>query len=226
MKNRTVLGVLGAIVLCISVVYGLNEHRESQIKSYVETAKSHPDLAVSYPQVSALRISSRKSTYRRDEILSLDIALINLKDQPIFFHKLTVPTLEVRADDKRVLGMTTVLEGVATDSFDLVEPDSILKKSFQIFCWCNDPQRVAFVKALNKVNEDERESGIKYQKALFDKNLFVNWGEACLDVSPPGTYALTAEVDNEDVVVSGKNRKIPTAVGSIKSNTLWITITP
>ncbi|HEX5835770.1 MAG TPA: hypothetical protein VFY34_18040, partial [Pyrinomonadaceae bacterium] len=97
-----------------------------------------------------------------------------------------------------------------TDLFKLVRASDIETQSFALLAGCD--QR-AFDQM--KSNSSNRE--------LFDKNLFLNWGDSCLQVAEPGTYFLTAEFKNDKVRTSstGKTR---TAVGTIRSAALKITI--
>jgi hypothetical protein len=64
----------------------------------------------------------------------------------------------------------------------------------------------------------------KDDRNILDRNLFVSWGQGCLDAKRVGTYKVTAELTNEYVVVSSESGNLRTAVGSIKSDPLTIIV--
>ncbi|HKA18134.1 MAG TPA: hypothetical protein VKN18_07435 [Blastocatellia bacterium] len=64
-----------------------------------------------------------------------------------------------------------------------------------------------------------------YFKGLFDRDMFVKWGQACFAVNSSGKYTITAEQSNDTVLVSSDSQKVKTAVGRIRSTPITITIT-
>lgn len=60
----------------------------------------------------------------------------------------------------------------------------------------------------------------KDDRKIFDQNLFVSWGQGCLDIKRLGTYTFLGEQINEYVVVSSESRDMQTAAGSLRSNSL------
>jgi len=226
---------LGAVLLTIAVIQlagilKVNSVANAQAKDYVEDAKSHPRLVADYSHVTALRIASRKASYRMGEMITIDLALLNVADRAVFFHKLEIPSVELRARDEvgnnvRIIPPTTILEGITRESYSIVEPGEILVKSFVMIVRCVDKDQSDHYQAMQKLNEDEREGRVQYQRGLFERNLFVNWGDGCIDVSRPGKYYVTAEVSNENVVLSKAKTQKKTAIGTLKSGPLAVTIT-
>jgi hypothetical protein len=196
----------------------------------IEEVKKRPDLGVDYGRVSRFKLASRKATYRVGEMIGIDIAILNSSDAPFFIHKLERPTLELTAQDRNgapvsINAYYTVLEGVAPDSYERVEPDRILSGTFYLLAGCDDGGLKAYFQARHNLEEEEHRGGGEavFFKGLFERDLFVNWGEACLDIKKPGKYAIIAEQQNDAVVVSGS--KVRTAVGKIRSAPLTLTIT-
>jgi len=61
-------------------------------------------------------------------------------------------------------------------------------------------------------------------KRPFERDLFVNWGQACLAAEKAGQYTIIAVQTNDTVLVSGTKSKVKTAVGRIRSTPLTIKI--
>jgi hypothetical protein len=120
----------------------------------------------------------------------------------------------------------TVLEGVAPKSYERVEPGYILSDTFQLLAGCESSGLKAYFQATKKLEQEEHDGGERvFFRGLFERDLFVNWGEGCLAIKSPGTYTITAEQSNDTVVVSSRGPKVKTAVGTIRSTPLVITIT-
>jgi hypothetical protein len=119
----------------------------------------------------------------------------------------------------------TVLEGLAPESYQRVEPGYILSNTLQWIVGCDDADLKAYFQATKKLQEEEHRGGERvFFKGLFERNLFVNWGEACFAINTPGKYTITAEQSNDTVLVSRDKPKVKTAVGTIRSSPLTLTI--
>lgn len=98
--------------------------------------------------------------------------------------------------------------------------------SFQLLVGCDGADLKARFQAIEKLQEEEHHGGERiFFKGLFDRDLFVNWGQACFAVKNPGRYVITAAQSNDTVLVSSDRPKVKTAVGRIRSTPLTITIT-
>ena len=60
--------------------------------------------------------------------------------------------------------------------------------------------------------------------AAFNNNFFVTWGDACLQITQPGTCVVTVDVRNDHILLAPRSGKIKTAVGKITSNPLEIIV--
>ena len=197
----------------------------------VERLKVRPDLGVDYARVAKFKLASRKLTYRASEMISIDLAMMNVSDAPAFFHRLSRPSLDFKAQDANGKSVSintyyVVLEGLSPDSYQQIEPGYVLSDSFQWLLRCDDSGLQSFFEAREKLLKEERHGGeALFFKGLFERDLFVNWGEACFAVNSPGRYTITAEQSNDTVIVSPRGPAVKTAVGTIRSTPLVITIT-
>jgi hypothetical protein len=189
-------------------------------------------LAVDYSQVAKFKLLSRKKTYRVGDMINLDLALFNTSREKIFFRQLSVfhITLEVRDEKGSIVEITPyeiILEGVASDSYVLVESDSIITWTYELLAGCQGTEEMEqFWEARRTLWNDIDRNKLKYQKERFERDLFVNFGRACLEVSKPGVYTITATAKNDYVVVSPCEGNLKTVIGKITSAPLQITIVP
>lgn len=181
----------------------------------VERIASRPDLALHFDRGVQIKVAGRKSTFHLGEMIMLDIAMLNATDHPLFFRKIS--DLQIRVQDSVGGPVGVQLYGVADraivpSSFTRVPPNEFLHHSFQLLAQCDNR---AF---------DQLQAADKDSLAIFNNNLFLNWGDACLRITQPGTYFLTAEVKNDYVLVAPRLEKTMTASGKIESKPLEITI--
>jgi hypothetical protein len=180
---------------------------------HLVSKESRPDLAIEWQKVAKVKIVTRKEGYRVGEMINIDIAVINESESPVFFRPIDAPKLLVR--DHAGRSVTTVPYVVRELSwtpslFELVSQDEFLTHSFSLLAGCD-------TRAFEQINSTSN------SRELFDKNLFLNWGDSCLQIADPGTYFITAEFVNKMVRTSAKSA-FRTAVGSLKSEPLKITI--
>lgn len=232
MKRLTTLTIC---LVLVSVAHNrvTGESAENQLSSpdeSVEEVKKRPDLGVDYGTVAKFKLASRRTTYRIGEMIGIDLAIMNTLDTPVFFHELSRPSIELVARDEKgaevsINSYTTALEATAPRSYLQIEPGHLLVASFRVLAGCTSDLSV-FTDQRDKVIREEFGRGeAAYFKRVFQDLLFVDWGQACLSVKAPGRYTLTAEQMNDTVLVSSKRPKVRTAVGTIRSTSLTVTIT-
>lgn len=191
--------------------------------------QERPQYGVEGSSVSSFKVVTRKQNYHLDEMIGLDLAVLNRSDKPIFFHKFAFPhiTLKVTDDKGKSIDVTPPIiqcEGVSHESFLLIEPKAIEVESIQLVVGCNSES----IKAHDKAEElfhkaEESNPAMEIERETFERNLFINIGDACLRIDKPGTYTIVAELHN-DFVATNRD-KVKTAVGKISSVPLTITIT-
>jgi hypothetical protein len=222
--------VLATLVTCQPLIGQSSRRTKAQPPEYVEDLRKRPDLGSNYAQVAKFKLASRKATYRVGEMITIDVAIMNVSDAPVFLHKLNRPSLKLKAQDRKGASVSindyyTVLEGVAPQSFRRIEAGHILFESFQLLAGCDDANLKARFEASKKLEEEEHGGGERvFFKGLFERDLFVNFGQSCFSANTPGTYTITAEQSNDTVVVSSNRPKVKSAVGTIRSTPLTLTI--
>lgn len=177
----------------------------------VERSDIRPDLAIKFQDVAQLKIGSRKSMFHMGEMITIDIALLNTSPQPLFFRKLS--DLDINATSSAGQKMTVQRYGVperamVPAAFVRLSPGEIVVNSFQLLVGCD---RRAFTQTSG---EDDR--------TVFDRGLFLNWGDACLPNPESETYMLSIKLRNNFVVLPSRTEKLRSAVGTINSNSLEI----
>lgn len=206
------------------------QKQSASTRESIEDLKKRPDLGVDYARVARFKLGSRKTTYHVGEMISVDLAIMNISDTPVFFHGLNRPTLELDARDEKGLQVsinpyTTALEATSPKSYMQIEQSHLIVASFQLLAGCTGDLDT-FLDQKYKVMQEEFGRGEPaYFKRLFQDSLFVDWGNACLSVKIPGRYTITAEQTNDTVLVSPKRPRVRTAVGTIRSTSLTLTIT-
>lgn len=223
--------VLVSVVTCPSLVGEAKSNQKTEALGHVADLKTRPGLGVDYTRVAKFKLGSRKTTYRIGEMFSIDLAMMNVSGAAVLFHRLNRPSLELMARDAKGISVPintyyTVLEAVTPKSYQRVEPGNILSGSFQLLAGCDDANLQSYSRARKELEEQEHDEGEEaFFRGVFERNLFVNWGEACFAINIPGTYTITAEQSNDYVVVSALVGRVKTAVGRIRSSTLSLTIT-
>jgi hypothetical protein len=225
------------MIVIVAMLLGAHQTVNSQTKRCQEPAarrgtidlKARPRLGVEYSSMATFKIASRKTTYHIGEMISVDLAILSTARAPVFLHKLLVPSITLNARNDRggeasIRAYTTILESIVPQSYELLQPSEIILGSFQLLAGCNVEGLSAFAQVRNKLNEEIHQNRANYQKGLFERDLFVNWGEACLALQQPGSFTVTVEQTNDHVIESPCEPGIRTAVGTIRSNPLTITI--
>lgn len=234
--------LLSVVLLLIIVAPSVSQQRRTSQRArdctfaqdlrYVKEAKDRAQLAVDYERVAKFKLASRKTTYRFGEMISVDLAILNVDSNPIFLmipSSVVVRLLAYDANGNEVrVGEYFVYQlGISAEMYELVEPHGLVTGSLNLLIGCEE--RDAFVKAASeladKILESRPVSDFRlpnYEK--FERNLFITWGDACLRIPRPGTYSIMAEIRNEHVVGSPCEPGVRTAVGTIRSTPLKISV--
>jgi hypothetical protein len=174
---------------------------------------SRPTLATDWHKVAQLKLVARKGTFHSGEMINIDIAMINQSSEEIFFRSINFPSFVVTDEAGNSIAVVPYVVReftYTTDLFELVRPSDIVTQSFALLAGCDQ-------RAFDQMSSNSS------SRELFDKNLFLNWGDSCVQIAGLGTYFLTAEFNNNKVRTSS-NPKIRTAVGTIRSAPLKIKI--
>lgn len=183
------------------------------INPRVERSDLRPDLAIKFDEAAQLKIGSRKAMFHMGEMITIDIALLNTSSQPLFFPKLSELDINATSSDgqKMMVQKYGVPErAIVPASFVRLSPGEIVVNSFQLLVGCD---KRAFAPTSGA---DDR--------TVFDRGLFLNWGDACLPNPQSETYMLSVKLRNNFVLLPSRNEKLRSAVGTTNSNTLEITL--
>jgi hypothetical protein len=206
------------IAACPSAVKAQGrDDREDLGKESIESVKTRPELGAEYSSVARFKIASRKQTYHLGEMISLDLAMLNLSKERILFYPLSAARFYIqdeKGEELRFVPYVVTAKSIGPDGYALVEANNMVADSFSVIAGCD---RRAFDKIGSaKADVDDL--------SVFEANRFVNWGQACLDTLSPGTYVIWAEIQNTYVIAASDKNSPKTAVGKIRSNSLEITI--
>jgi hypothetical protein len=203
---------------------------ETELPKYrhLDTLKNRPDLGIDYTRVTNFKLTSRKITYRMDELFIIDLAMLNTSDAPVFFKDLEGNSLIITVLDEKgakvdVNYYAISSEMVTEEQYQKEKPDGMIAGSFQLLIGWGEGVR-AYLRGHNKLAEDYGEGKVDLDRGIFDRDLFISLGNACLNIKSPGTYTVIAEMSNDYVMTSVCEPGVKTAIGKIRSAPLKITI--
>ncbi|MBV9924573.1 MAG: hypothetical protein JOZ96_05975 [Acidobacteria bacterium] len=200
----------------------------SERRTLIDVRKK-ADLGIDYSQTAKVKLASRQSSYRFGELISLDLALLNATDKRLFVDKpsgigLSIEVVDENGKEVSVNPYTVLAGSPSPESYSLLEPNQITIGGFILLAGCNTEGVGSFLDRRVELARDVSAGRAEYDRGLFERDLFVNWGDACLRTTHPGKYSVTATLTNRWVVVSPAEPKVKTMVGTIRSTPLTITI--
>lgn len=218
-------GVITITTAAVMILFGQSmamerNHQKAQRpakRDMLDRSENRPDLGIEYATAAKLKLASRKTKYRLGEMISLDLAMLNTTKTPVFFYRLLQPNFDVsdhRGNSVDIVPYLIVEPAPGSDLYTLLQPGEIMTKSFEVLAGCDKKALENLSKGLDKKDKD-----------LFEQDGFVNWGQLCLRAVRPGTYTITVEHGNSDVVISANGPNAKTAIGVIRSTPLTIEIT-
>jgi len=189
-------------------------------KRRLELLAKRPKLGIEYSRVAKFKLTSRKTTYKLGELVSIDVAMLNTSGKPVYFRKLSdqegLKWIMLDEMGKEVM----VILNLYVDSFDTPQSFQLIESHQMLTDW---PQYLAGCdeRAFKQIAELFAD---KDASKRFENNQFHYWGRGCLKIENPGTYTISAEMKNNMVVVSANELSTQTAVGMISSFPLTINI--
>ncbi|PYV41480.1 MAG: hypothetical protein DMG06_17000, partial [Acidobacteria bacterium] len=122
-----------------------NQHLDclrSEIHRSLSSVVEAPQLSIEYERVAKFSLATRKSHYRIGEMISIDLAVLNSSEEPLFFYKdLSGAQDGLQAQDQhgnkidlRFWGTPSI--AIASESYTLVQPGDVVVKSLLILCGC------------------------------------------------------------------------------------------
>jgi len=186
----------------------------------LESVKQHHELEVGYEKAVRAKVASRKAVYHLGEMASIDTAVLNTSQQPVFVlrsdpYDVLVKTLSGRSVQ---LGFAIIVDSkLEPASFARLDPGEMSSQSFHFIIGCRT------------FNGDVGRSRKSWQvptedRIEFENNLFTDMGNGCIDVTRPGTYTIAVQHWNNHVMVSRSASGPKTATGELISPVFRITV--
>src|SRR5262245_14431672 len=212
--------IMVIVMYCCNLVTIRNNHAQRiggrNREIHLEEARGRPELGLDYAKVANCKLSSFKTSYRIGEMMTLDIALLNVADRPIRFRNLSNVEMYLNSDvgTSAPASPYLIVESPITHkSYKIVEPEKIMTRSIQLLLGCNQ-------RAFDQMNELFSDN----MKNAFEQGRFVNWGQGCFKITQPGKYIVDVGQKNYFVVVSNDKEKLKTAIGAMRCSPLPIMI--
>lgn len=213
---KTVFFILLSVCSFVKV---FSQDAKSLRKETEETVKfdrfsNRPELGADFSNIAELKIFIRKDDYAFREMIILDVAMLTSPKVEYYFIDLF--GVEVRVKDKLGNDVSVYPFLITSRRFSpTILKGGLQSQSFYLIVGCQ--------KEKYEIPDDLENAGDK--RVIFDNNLFMTFGDACLDFKKNGVYEIFAEISNDLVVVPKNQEIIKTAVGKIKSsNTLKIKV--
>ncbi|MCC6328619.1 MAG: hypothetical protein IT174_08890 [Acidobacteria bacterium] len=197
--RKCLLGVLVGLISFAVPAQNVPANRANE-DYRIASANERPDLSVEIGSVAKLKVAVRKESYVIGEMLIIDAALLTISRQKVFLP--SINSVEVLAEGKIVpyivKGKTAGLARSDPETLDTISLLYLVGCTEDPFESRNSPfQRTAITR--------------------FERNLFISWGEGCLNVQKLDEVDIYAEIVNESVLVSPKGSGLKTATGSLRS---------
>ncbi len=190
----------------------------SSSQKSISNVANKPQYGVEYSNAVRFKLASRKTTYKIGELVSLDLAILNISTNNLYTRISEMPALFVRKIDEKkeesVRSYKILDYGVTPRSFSLIKNNQMISRSILILAGCQ----------INNYQHNSNPDESLDDRDFFEQNGFVNNGQACLNIAMAGDYIVTAEQVNYSVVLSPEDSDAKTTVGLIRSTPLRITI--
>lgn len=195
------------ITLVANLFVSLGFSQESIDPAYkIQKASERPDLTVIISSVAKLKIGLRKKAYRLGEMLTVDAAILSTTESPVFVP--SIKSVSIFVGDKiipySITYRTTALSRMAPRELETVSVSYVIGCSETPF------------KILTAKN-----TGLG-STSVFENDLFVSWGQGCINVTDKTSLKIHAELSNEQVVISDDSSNTKSAVGRLNSPALEI----
>ena len=211
-----------SVFLVVSVVL-LNDHERATSlpktlhQDQVARANKRPELSTPILNTARFKVATRKTTYHIGEMIDIDLAILNTSDQRVYFRRLSnAEAYLVKANREKEKTPNYMMTEVmpVPETYVLLDTHQMFSGTYRLLAGCD--QR-AFKQASAQLAASET-------RTMFEKELFLNWGDSCLQIKRPGVYSLVFTVSNWFVLVPSTPTGFQTAVGILESKPLTITI--
>ncbi|MBX3292729.1 MAG: hypothetical protein KF881_07550 [Acidobacteria bacterium] len=179
-------------------------------------ADSNPHLRADISENVSVKIGVIKTRFRYDELIKLDVAVLLRNTTPYFFSPKFYYNILVKDSKDRKVSIKPfmVIDGYPRyiESFQTMYMDSTY-----LIVGCSGYARTSTL-AFEAVED------LDNPKELFDREVFGDILDGCIDVSRTGQLSITVEVQNSLVVIDKRAAPVRTLVGSITSSPVKIEV--
>lgn len=173
-----------------------------------------PTSAVKIEETVGMKTATFKQSYSLGEFLLLDVVQLNKSDFRIYSPSIWSGNLKAATQNGKKVLVNTYSVPLRSNGFVLLERGKLEKRTLKLMLGCTE-------KLFNIIDGYR---GTRSEIEIFEKDLFLNTGDACLDVEQGERIRLTIFLSNAEVVVEGIRSGTKTAVGSLHSNNIEIKI--
>lgn len=187
----------------------------NQSDSGVARQSARPDLAVKISDIARFRITSPKTVYRLGETITVNMSILSSSQERVCFLNPVIAEAYLMDKKGNQTRIRPYLDGEiipSAEAYILSGSGRVSSGSRNLFFQCGRRSVESLKASLPAI--DQKSS---------TESIFPYSG--CLDVKTPGTYTLFFEITNWLVVVRSDQPGVRTAVGTLKSNKLTITLT-
>jgi hypothetical protein len=209
--------------IIIAIIFGLlitpylaQKTAESNTKTRDDySSKPSSQMTINYSAAVEFKAISRKKEYRIGELISVDLAMLNKTENPLYFLDLEDFTMISVRDIKG----NSVSAGdygsppLRAPSFSLLNKGEYTSAHIFYLLTCKDIKEADSYNADNNFN-------VSMEKE-FNDNRFTFLSRGCIDIKKPGKYFITMTIYNS---LTAKDKTKKTAIGEMESTPLEITI--
>jgi hypothetical protein len=191
----------------LAAIVAVSQATSSQERTRLARFEDRPKLGVNISKVARLRMSVDKTVYRSGDVVKLELSQMNISSEPSYFLKLG--NVAVFSSDKlgnvtQGIPMTGVIEVMpVAQTYAALNPGEAFSSTRQLLPECDRP-------SFERTNA---------HLTPIEKGFFL-----CLDLKRPGRYTIYCEITNWFVLVTPDMTIVRTAVGTLRSNPVTITV--
>ena len=208
------------LVFCVCCVLAeAADQQGEEVRRQTQTtasAASYPGLRVEFEPNAKVKIFVPNRSYRRGDLLKLDVGLLLTNTTKYYFPAEFRYRLPVKDSRGRAVRIKPNIH-VDNKLFFEKHSNTLLTQSTYLIIGCDVPELTNFRKSFEIADLDSPES-------LLDKNLFGVPADGCIDIRGRGTLDVSVEAYNELVVIPEPPAYTKTLVGSVQSPSLRIQI--
>ena len=182
-----------------------------------DRTERHPSLGIELSRSAQLKIFVRRTEYRVNDILLLEIGMWAKNSEAIYLPTDLNADLKVEDGSGKEKGVRGYYPSDYFNSSFVLSKNALIYRTYHVVVGCE------------KSDDDDSEQFVPESddpQFLFENNFFQTIPEGCIDVAAHQRIKLSVELENDKVVLTKDRAGKKTAVGTIQSNAVFINILP